>query len=1763
MKKIISTLLTIAMLISIVNIPVTMASENEITLLDIAEDYTTISASDLTGCTFTQSGDIATVGLVQGEGLKIEHINPVAESTGLNSGIEKVFERKVEDPANRTVLTQTEFQGKYEITVDIDLEFITDSGAFGYFYLDGIQTKIDTSKKWDVRKAGPVGTRDKTLGYGNDKNALVTYTVDTENDTVAVNVDGSSIDLDITKDIQKIEKITVKTMDKFSAGTYFTLKNLKVKQLETEGALATLAVVNSLPVSFPESVTENLTIEAIDGVTWTSSNPAVVSAEGVVTRPTDADAQVVLTATVDLNNDGGIFTKEYTLTVPKVVIPEGGENEGGENEGGENEGGDDPVIPPVEPPVMDDDKIISYTDFTQYSDIDDIPNLTYINDEYAIVKVEKGKGLIVEQIKSEPLNGDGAQNGATKAQRVIFMAESTFNHNDAERSNYRVNKHFGQFRITTEYEVVCDPYSGPVLNDNGESVTISAPYYQYIVSTINPEKWSAAAAWYSRLYTANTQMYGADSGNKAKISYKNSGSGVVHTAEIEVNIDKDPATGNAIKDVNKITVDGIAGKKNALHAKADYINGFYIVDMQRNLLGSKLVIKSFKIEEIEADANTKSAIAALEQIPAFIADPYAVTENLVLPNVGENVLWSSSDSEIITNEGVITRWYDDRDVTLTATATVGNAVVYKDYKITVKAVDSYEKKDIMNNSGEALEDVYCSGDMAVASTVVSTDGLVVAKAIDGEDASSETPVYFADYRLFGEEVAYNESTRESVLTAGYAGIYDVAFNLKPSISGDKPIYVALGSDNGAYKNVASLRISNNAIHFAGKDGSVKVYSGETNGESFDIRFRVDTENKKVWLFVDGKLVGSPFAYESIDFVDSLRVTIDKNNKKGDKVTLNNITVTEIVKNDVSLRNDMLSALASIDVNDVTTLLADGTIETIKSLPAKAGEYDIIWSADDSVDLEKCQVYFSRNPQNVVISAMVSGGGVYVKKNFNLTIRAAKNDDEVLGYCISDLADTITKQKANDIRYDLNLPLEHNGVSITWTSSKPQIISNSGKINKDAAIVNPTEVALTANITMNGENYTRTYNYIVSPRAYNNVIYSGSGDAKSITVNGYNNIKISRDSVTNIKFSSTDNGTITFADNSGKTIAVVNVNNGVYYVTYGGGLSQSYPIADGEVVELDVMVMPDIDKIAVWADGERIVDFADTLEKIDNLAKVDASDAISVTETIISTDEYGVLDINFDNVPYFGVFEKNVITGSVDLVKDKVFDCNIGWVSNDLEDKVIDDNGVVTAPSKHSVEAMTLTLTSAKDSTVKRVVEKTFVVACDSKYNLALNKATKSSVSEKAGFGKIYLNDGKYDTVYGTANASKKPVLTIDFGEPTYFNTLFVNEDVVTNGRSLKSYTVSYSNDGENWTVAKQGTVSDIESSIITFNTVVARYVSFTAEECDDKELYINEIEAYLFVDSAELVKLEIDTLDFTTGSAVKGDLVLPATGKFGTPLTWTSDKPEIISNTGKYTKPSVSTTVTLTVTANFGDDKYSKKYAAYVPAGSSGSGGGAGGSGGGAGGGYISGAGNGVSTIPGFIETDAEEEAVITPEDTTSLFSDMPSSHWAYENVKKLKELGIIDGVGDNKFNPSGKVTREQFLKMLVEVVDADVKMNTTSFSDVDASAWYAPYVSTGVELGLINGITDDTFGVGAEIKRQDMAVLIVRILNSKGVVVTQTSETFDDENEISDYAKDAVYKVRDAGIINGYADNTFAPEASLTRAEAATVIVKLLEVMQ
>ena len=176
-------------------------------------------------------------------------------------------------------------------------------------------------------------------------------------------------------------------------------------------------------------------------------------------------------------------------------------------------------------------------------------------------------------------------------------------------------------------------------------------------------------------------------------------------------------------------------------------------------------------------------------------------------------------------------------------------------------------------------------------------------------------------------------------------------------------------------------------------------------------------------------------------------------------------------------------------------------------------------------------------------------------------------------------------------------------------------------------------------------------------------------------------------------------------------------------------------------------------------------------------------------------------------------------------------------------------------------------------------------------------------------------------------------------------------------------------------------------------------------------------------------------------------------------------------------------------------------------------------------------------------------------------FADM-TDHWAHYDVEFMANEGLVAGKGEGVFDPDAQITRAEYVTLLDRAMKYEVAAGET-YPDVPADAWYAPYVAAGTKAGIINGITADTFGVGSEISRQDMAVMILRVLNLKNVEIAAKDGEFKDGGKIADYAKDSVYAVRNAGIINGYEDNTFAPNASLTRAEAATVIVKLLDLLK
>ena len=196
-------------------------------------------------------------------------------------------------------------------------------------------------------------------------------------------------------------------------------------------------------------------------------------------------------------------------------------------------------------------------------------------------------------------------------------------------------------------------------------------------------------------------------------------------------------------------------------------------------------------------------------------------------------------------------------------------------------------------------------------------------------------------------------------------------------------------------------------------------------------------------------------------------------------------------------------------------------------------------------------------------------------------------------------------------------------------------------------------------------------------------------------------------------------------------------------------------------------------------------------------------------------------------------------------------------------------------------------------------------------------------------------------------------------------------------------------------------------------------------------------------------------------------------------------------------------------------------------------------------------------------KTYAVEKAPEKEEETQSKgeFTDLESHKWAEEEIYALQEKGIVQGTGGNTFEPARAVTREEFVKMLVLSADIFDENATAAFSDSTEGAWYVPYVGSAYNAKLINGITEDIFGIGNVITREQLAVMVYRTLASQGALQNvSTDETFTDIKKVSDFAVVAVKYVKASGLMNGMGDGSFAPQDNVNRAQAAKVIYELLQ---
>ncbi|WP_040950848.1 endo-1,4-beta-xylanase [Gorillibacterium massiliense] len=178
-----------------------------------------------------------------------------------------------------------------------------------------------------------------------------------------------------------------------------------------------------------------------------------------------------------------------------------------------------------------------------------------------------------------------------------------------------------------------------------------------------------------------------------------------------------------------------------------------------------------------------------------------------------------------------------------------------------------------------------------------------------------------------------------------------------------------------------------------------------------------------------------------------------------------------------------------------------------------------------------------------------------------------------------------------------------------------------------------------------------------------------------------------------------------------------------------------------------------------------------------------------------------------------------------------------------------------------------------------------------------------------------------------------------------------------------------------------------------------------------------------------------------------------------------------------------------------------------------------------------------------------------------STFKDVNIVPWAMDSIQALEVRGIVAGVKTGTFAPNNEVTRVEFTQMLMNALDLNDNLATSTFTDVLAGAWYYQAIASAQQLGIVSGKTDGSYGINDKISRQDMAVMIYRATEKANIKLQNTVNaiTFTDDSSIAVYAAQAIKALQQAGIVTSMENGRFSPNGTATRAEAAVVIYELL----
>lgn len=195
--------------------------------------------------------------------------------------------------------------------------------------------------------------------------------------------------------------------------------------------------------------------------------------------------------------------------------------------------------------------------------------------------------------------------------------------------------------------------------------------------------------------------------------------------------------------------------------------------------------------------------------------------------------------------------------------------------------------------------------------------------------------------------------------------------------------------------------------------------------------------------------------------------------------------------------------------------------------------------------------------------------------------------------------------------------------------------------------------------------------------------------------------------------------------------------------------------------------------------------------------------------------------------------------------------------------------------------------------------------------------------------------------------------------------------------------------------------------------------------------------------------------------------------------------------------------------------------------------------------------------------TEFGKESIVKPADISDLqiqFTDIDDVSWAKTDILSLAMKGIVNGKTKTVFAPNDHISREEYSKIMSLAFGFYDENAMAEFNDISTEDWSYRYIASMYKEGCITGYPDGSFGGKNNISRQDIAVILYRLMQKNKYLpqLDSVANSFGDYEEIDDYAKNAVLMLSHEGVING-SDGNFNPKQSATRAEVCVIVNRAL----